>query len=92
MKSYIVYDEEGKILRTGICPDEAFLKQAQTGEFVMEGAANDYFQKIVGGRVVDKTPEEIAEENPPEPVVPWEDQPARITNREWELVKDKLGI
>lgn len=92
MKSYIVYNNDGKILRTGMCPDEAFLKQAQVGEFVMEGAASDYSQKIVNGKVVNKTPEEIVAENPPEPEVPWGDQPAQITNKEWEAAKVKLGM
>ena len=37
MKNYIVYNDAGKILRTGVCPDTDFLAQAHENELVMEG-------------------------------------------------------
>jgi len=55
MKNFIVYNSIGEILRTGICPDEMVDIQAQTGESVMEGIANDVTQYILDGIVIDKS-------------------------------------
>ena len=53
MKNYIVYNADGKILKTGICPDNMI--DAQAGDhYSMEGVADDATQKIAGGTVVDK--------------------------------------
>jgi hypothetical protein len=41
MKNYAVHDMSGKILRTGICPDDMIEIQAQEGESVIEAIAND---------------------------------------------------
>ena len=41
MKSFIVYDSEGFILRTGSCVDSDLEMQAGDNEFVMEGIADD---------------------------------------------------
>ena len=54
MKSFIVYAQDGTILRTGTCPDSVLPSQAGDGEFVMEGTADDSLQMIVNGVVVDK--------------------------------------
>ena len=51
MKNYIVYNDAGKILRTGSCPESDFDLQASEGEFVLEGQANDSTQEIVDGAV-----------------------------------------
>ena len=59
MKNYIVYDESGTILRTGICPDDMMRIQAQEGELVMEGKANDVENRIVKGKIVRKSEAEI---------------------------------
>jgi len=59
MKNYIVYDQIGKILRTGTCPDNMILIQVGDGEFVMEGKANDIEDRIVESKVVRKTQVEI---------------------------------
>jgi len=47
MKQFVVYNQEGRILRSGSCQDSTFELQAQEGEFVMEGQANDVTQKFV---------------------------------------------
>jgi len=52
MKNYIVYNDAGKILRTGSCPESDFEIQAGEGEQVLEGQANDSTQEIVDGAVV----------------------------------------
>jgi len=73
----------------------------------MEGTANDVTQRIefdgldakgqpINPRVVDKTPEEIEANNPPEPEpIPFKKQLAHITNEQWQGVLkriDKLEI
>ncbi len=65
MKNYIVYNLEGKILRTGSCPDDMMEIQAHENEFVMEGIADDVKHRIKDGEIIEhiKTQEEIEEEN-----------------------------
>jgi len=46
MKNYIVFNNEGRILRTGICSDKAFLLQAREGENLMEGSASNLTKRI----------------------------------------------
>ena len=57
--NYIVYDKDGNILRTGICPQDMVQLQTGTDEFVMEGAANDIEHRIVKGKIVRKSEAEI---------------------------------
>ena len=91
MKNYTVYNSSGKILRSGTCPDNFFLLQAEKGEFVMEGLANDSKHKIVSGKIADKTPQEIAAGKPPEPKpIPPEKLPAHIDNEQWQSVLGRL--
>jgi len=92
MKKFVVYNQEGEILRTGYCAGEDFFRQAQDGEFVMEGIANDVIQKIVDGNIVDKTPEEIKRENPSPPEIPESQRPAYITNEQWQDVLNRLKV
>lgn len=91
MKNYIVYDNSGTILRTGCCSKGDFFLQVGDGEFVMEGIANDVTQKIVDGKVVDKTPEEIEADNPTPIPVPFEKQPANITNEQWQNILNRIS-
>lgn len=90
MKNYIVYNQIGKIQRTGICTNESLPKQAGVNEFAMEGAASDVTQKIVDGKIIDKTPAEILIDNPPPPVIPDEDKPARMTKKEVALLMQRV--
>jgi len=92
VKSYIVYDSNGKILRTGICQNIDFELQKKDGEFIIEGRANDALQKIVDGKIVDKTAEEIEAEKPPEPEpIPYEQQRANITNKQLQEILARLN-
>jgi len=96
MKNFIVYDGQGKILRTGICQNSTFLLQAKEDEFIMEGVADDVTQKItnvgIKGKVIDKTPEEIEAGKPSKlESVPFEKQQANITNEQWQDVLDRLS-
>ena len=54
MKNYIVYNDAGKILRTGVCPDTDFLAQAHENELVMEGEADDSLHWIDNGLVTNQ--------------------------------------
>ena len=90
MKVFTVYDNNGKILRGGFCSDLDFLKQANDGEFVMEGRADDVTQKIIDGKIFNKTQEEIEAEKPPE--IPFEIQAAFITNEQWQKVLNRLEV
>lgn len=92
MKNFIVYTVQGQILRTGVCQNKTFHRQANEdqGELVMEGEADDALQKVVDGKIVDKTPGEIKTDDPPLPEIPVENQPARITNEQWQNVLDRL--
>ena len=58
MKSYIVYDSDGNIVRTGSCSQHDLHLQAIDGQFVIEGDADDASKMIVDGKVVDR-PEPI---------------------------------
>lgn len=52
MKNYIVYNEQGKILRTGICLDDYFEQQATSDENIIEGIANANLNYISNGLIV----------------------------------------
>ena len=53
MKNYICFEQNGKIIKTGVCPDKDLHLQ---GENVIEGIANDATQYIANGKVVDMPP------------------------------------
>lgn len=57
---FIVFNQEGEILRTGSCPEEMLSVQAQPGEFAIEGSAKDLTQYVVDGVVYDYTQAEMA--------------------------------
>ena len=63
MKQFIVYDDQGFILRCGNCADSDIYLQARDGESVAEGVADDSKQMIIDGVVCDKPePEELTDE------------------------------
>ncbi len=88
MKNFVVYDESGKILRTGSCGDKDFYRQCHVDEYIMEGQADDIKQKIVDDEVVNKTPEELETEKLP--IVPKSECLACITNKQWQAVLDRI--
>ena len=61
--NFIIYDSEGKILRTGSCPEEDFYNQQQPGEFIIEGIAD-----IAKDAVDPITKQVIAGGKPPDPI------------------------
>ena len=54
MKSFIIYDSDGFILRTGSCVDSDLDMQAGDNEFVMEGIADDLIHMIIDGKVCNR--------------------------------------
>lgn len=54
MKNFIVYIDNGKIVRFGSCQDETFDLQAKENEYVIEGITNGN-QYIENGELVDIT-------------------------------------
>ena len=89
MKSYIVLDENEKVQGHGICQDMDFESQAQEGQHVIEGKINDHRQKVVDGKVVDKTPEEIEADRPPRGKP--EDEPIIVSKKDWQELQDRLS-
>lgn len=59
MKSFIVYNDDGQILRTGTCPNGSLLLQAREDENVIEGVADDSIHIIVNGKVQEKQVDEL---------------------------------
>lgn len=87
---YILFNcRTDQILRVGSCPREQILNQVLLpDEDVIEGIANDVTQKIVGSKVVDKTSEEIEDQK--SIPMPIEDQPAGITNKQWQAALKRI--
>jgi len=103
MKHFVVYNADREILRSGSCQNSTFYLQAGDGEFVIEGKANTVTQKVefdgfdvdgqpINPRLVDKTPQEIAEATYIPVIVqpPFEKQPAQISNEQWQSVLGRL--
>lgn len=90
---YSIYNMAGVKLRVVDCPPTLAALQVHAGELILEGEVNDETQKVVAGKIVDKTPEEIELANPtlpePEPAS-VEKQPAFITNEQWQDVLERL--
>jgi hypothetical protein len=57
MKSFIVCNQEGKILRTGYCPNSMLEIQAGENEIVIEGVADDSKHYIKNKKVAEFTSE-----------------------------------
>lgn len=90
---FIVYRKEtGKILRTGSCPSSVFSLQADStkDEFVIEGIANDITQKVIDGKIVDKTPDEIEGEKPKPVEIPEHKRPVILTQGEMQDILKRL--
>lgn len=85
---FLVYDATGRILRTGYCSLQDLAYQAGPGEIVLEGQANDRLQKVVNGRVTDKTAEEIVAAQ--RPAIPPEKERAFISQEDWTVLQTRL--
>lgn len=52
--NYAIYNSQGKILRTVHCDPSQAAIQAQEGEYVTEGSANDETQYVKDGKIIDR--------------------------------------
>jgi len=93
MKLYTIYDDKGEIIRFGRCPHKDFNLQVEPGQFILEGIGNDITQKVIDGKIVNKTAEEIEAEKLPEPTpTPYENKRAYITNGQLQDIFDRLEV
>ena len=94
MSNYIIHGSDGKILRTGQCPETMVHIQAGPGESVLRGRANDMTDNVAGvGQfrwIRKKTPDEVVTDNPPPPVIADEDKPATMTKKEVALLMKRV--
>ena len=97
MIPYTVFNKEtDEIIRTGVCSNSSFTLQAGKGEDIIKQTINFNTQKILNGKIVDKTPEEIkAEEIAKEAErkraeIPHEKQQAHITNEQYQSLLIRL--
>ena len=75
------YKTGGSILRVISCPPHLLsLQRLRPGEFKFEGKANAITQKIVDGKIVDKTPAELKAFKVKNPRIRF-DKAARKPNR-----------
>lgn len=54
MKNYVVYNEQGAIVKTGHCVDSDLSMQAGVGETVIEGTLGEGAYHVVNGLIVAK--------------------------------------
>ena len=90
MIQFIIYNNDGKIIRVGVCSEPLYDLQAQEGEKIIVGNADPTKHKIVDGKRVDKTPQEIMADTSEEMVIPVEEKQASITNQMWQDLMDRL--
>ena len=61
MKRYVEYNDNGNILRFGVCSTKTFNKKQMEGEHILEYFGEmskkiDLLQKVFEGKIIDKTP------------------------------------
>jgi len=98
---FIIFNVNGKILRSGYCQVSTFYHQAAQDEFVMEGLANDVTQKIVfdninenepvNPRIINKTSIEIERDNPKTKPKSFAEKPVRITNKQLQTILNRIA-
>ena len=96
MKYYFVYNVvTGKIVSTGSCSDRSFALQKEVREKgdlkFMEGQVDQVRQKVVEGKVVDKTQVEIDADFLVESVVPAEKRIKYVIQEEWDMLMTRVA-
>ena len=51
--NYVVYNNQGRILRTGVCMEDSLLIQADKDEYVIEGKASQHTQYVENSLIID---------------------------------------
>jgi hypothetical protein len=54
MSDAIIYDQDGRILRSVSAPDDQLIQQAGLGESVLLGVGNDLTQYVFQGEIIDR--------------------------------------
>lgn len=93
MIQYTVYEKSsGKILRYGQCADRDYELQVNNeNEGIIKGLGEDLKKKVVDGKLVNKTLEEIETDKSPERMsTPIEKQRANITNEQLISILSRL--
>ncbi len=85
--NYIVYDSQGKILRTGTCSEQALAIQAQEGEYVIKGLASDTHHKVVDNKVCEIAENEKAKTSL---MLNHDDEPIVVTRKQWSDITARL--
>jgi len=92
MKAYIIFDKKsGKITSTGACQDICFGYGLTENQAIIEGQANDVTQKVIDGKIVDKTPEEIEAEKPKPVEIPETERPMVVTKGQLESILKRIA-
>ena len=82
MKSYVLYDEKGEIVKSGQCSTAKFKRLSKKRKLILEGVGNDETHKVEDGKLA---PKEVEEKAPP-----VEFFRAIITQEQWETVLKRL--
>ena len=91
--NYVIYDENGNILKYGVCSKEKYKTRKESGERIMQidiyEDELDIIKKVVNHRLVDKTSDEIKLTRQIQRL-PEGQQIAIITNSQWTEVLARL--
>lgn len=90
MKKYLIYDNTGEIVRIKTQSHGAFRGTLEQGQFIIEGSANPLTEKVVNGKIVPKTAQEIAAIPAPKPIPPREKRRAWISQESWDDIIKRI--
>ena len=86
---FTTYDKDGVITNTGMCLVSDVDVQVKDDESIILEKTDVHRQKVVGGKIVNKSQQELEAEQPPP--IPFEQQSALITNEQWQEVLSRIS-
>lgn len=92
MVNFVVYNKFGQILRTGTCPKNMVAIQAGDGEYSLIGNGSDRDHKVINGKVVSRSPEEINELMETEDTTKKSQERRRMINSKGQEIIDRMAI
>ncbi len=90
--NFVVYDRTGKILRWGSCLPDVAMRQAQDGEFVIEGEGNPRDHKVVDGKVISKSQFELSQIEKEERIMKNEMERFKKIRERGQQILDNMAI
>lgn len=72
MKSFVIYDNAGRVVRSGTCPETLYEIQAGLGESIIEGACDPARHYVAGGVITPYTPDELNAQANMKPGMTWQ--------------------